>query len=268
MKTLLLKFTWFVFCLFLFSYNAWRCVDQFLLLETVTKSSQERQELQNFPMICLGPESLLKETTGKLNMTPNAYRMGVSWRKENMSEEEVYNNISVGFEDLVHKIRVSKTKMKDSGAYEKIYIESKDIELSGIQLIQSDYYWELKRFCMLFPHDSFPYGIQAIALYMKQKRNVQIFITSPGNAYSFDRKANRFPYGGGMITYSIEYILYHSLNLDTEPCSEETSWKEDNCALGLINDMIMNTFNCTTPWLLNWARYFINRELFYKLRNY
>ena len=64
--------------------------------------------------------------------------MAVFWKNDKMTGEEVYHNISVRFEDLLHKIRVSKTKMKNSGAYEKIYID----KLSGVRLIQSDYYWE------------------------------------------------------------------------------------------------------------------------------
>ena len=74
--------------------QAWRCLDQYLLFETVTKSSQEHQELHDFSIICLGPENLSEERTAKLNITPEEYHNGGNWRTEKMNEEQVYNNLS------------------------------------------------------------------------------------------------------------------------------------------------------------------------------
>ena len=60
-----------------------------------------------------------------------------------------------------------------------------------------------------------------------------------------------------MADYSVEHTLSYSLNLNRDPCSEKASWKEDDCPLGIIFEKIMETFNCTAPWLLKFTRYFI-----------
>ena len=132
MKALLMKLTWFLMCIILFSYNAWRCLDQYFQLETVTKSSQEEQKFGEFPMICLGPQKLSEERTAKLNMTTKDYQKGGVWRTEKMNEEEVYNNLSSIFEDLVTKLEIRKTAIKNSEVYQKVEIKSKDMELSKV----------------------------------------------------------------------------------------------------------------------------------------
>ena len=257
MKAIVFKYTWFFTCFFLFCYNAWRCVNQYLLAETVTKTSQERQELHNFPLICLGPDSLSKTRTAKLNITPEDYQKGGVWKTVVMSEEEVFKNLTLGFTSLVKKIKVNKTKKKNSDAYEKVHIKSEDWEKSGVTIVPSDYYYELRRHCVKFPTKVFPYGIQRIIFDMKQIVNAKFFVASPGNVFGPDRKSNEFSYSGGLSRLSIEYSQHYSLNLDREPCSEEASWKEDDCTLGIINDMIMGRLNCTTPWLINFARLII-----------
>ena len=251
---LVMKSTWFLLCMSLFSYNAWRCLDQYLQFETVTKSSQEEQKFGEFPMICLGPVKLSEERTAKLNMTTSDYQKGVMWRTEKMNEEEVYNNLSLVFEDLVTKIRIRKTKMQNSEAYETIEIPSKDLKLSKIQVIQSDYYYELKRTCLIFPLATFPFGIMEIVFFMKTPNIVSFFVTSPGNALTQNRKPNKFTYDEGIAKYGIEYTLCYSLNLDRNPCSEDFFGKEDICSLGIINTQMIDTFNCTAPWLLHAAR--------------
>ena len=248
-------------CFILFSYNAWRCLAKYSQSETVTKTSLEKQELHQFPTICLGVEKLTREMTGKLNITPQEYWDGVTWRKGNMSEEDVFDNLSVGFSDLVEKISIKKTKMKNSGAYDTISVDGDDLEMSGVQLIRSDYYYELKRYCVQFSHARFPYGIQKIDFVMKRSKNVQFFITSPGNAFAEDRKSNEFVYAGGLLKMSIEYTIGHSLSLDRDRCSEAASWMEDDCTLDIVNSKMMDKLNCTAPWLINFARYFPSGHL-------
>ena len=255
MKTMIMKSTWFFLCLLLFSYNAWRCLDQYLLFKTVTKFSQEEQQLHEFPMICLGPDKLAEERTAKLNMTPEAYQKGEIWRTEKISEEEVYNNLSTRFKELVKKIKIRKTKSRNSGANEELNVESEDLNTSEVHVTESDYYKNLRRTCFQFPSEMFPFGIQKIDFYMKNAQHVEFFVTSPGNAFTQDNKFNTFKYSKGMAEYGIEYTLRYSINMDKNPCSEEASWNQDNCTLGIINDKIMDTFNCTAPWLLSYARY-------------
>ena len=174
-----------------------------------------------------------------------------------MNEEEVLNSLTIEFSSLVKKIRINKTKKKNSDAYEKVDIESGDWERSGVTILPNDYYYEVRRHCVKFSKHIFPYGIQRVIFFMEQTENTNFFLASPGNVFGSDRKSNEFSYGGGLSTLSIEYSQQYSLNLAREPCSEEASWKEDDCTLGIINDMIMETLNCTTPWLFNFARFSI-----------
>ena len=132
-----------------------------------------------------------------------------------MDGEEVFNNLSVGFSDIVNKIRISKTKIKNSGSYKKLWIQNNDLKSSVVTLLQSDYYYELKRHCLQFSHKDFPFGIQAVFLYMKQTKNVRFFVAPPGNAFAQARKSNEFIYAGGMSKYNIEYSLRYSLDLDS-----------------------------------------------------
>ena len=89
---------------------------------------------------------------------------------------------------------------------------------------------------------------------MKNTENVEFCIASPGNAFAMDSKPNRFSYAKGMAEYAIEHTLRYSLNLNRSPCSEDAFGKEDSCALGLIKAQLLDSFNCTAPWILHAAR--------------
>ena len=252
-----MKSIWFIICLVLFSYNAWRCLDEYFLFETVTKSSQEEQKAGEFPMICLGPSELSKNRIARLNMTPHDYQIGGKWRTEKLTEIEVYNSLSLTFEKLVKEIEILNTTVKNSEAYEKVKIKSEDLKFSEVKVMQSDYYYELKRTCLAFPLENFPFGIQEIDFHMRTPTpdNVIFFVTSPGNSLTRKRSFNEFTYAGGFAKYGIEYTLRHSLNLKRSPCSEDTFGKEDSCLLGIINALMIDSFNCTAPWLLHAARW-------------
>ena len=83
---------------------------------------------------------------------------------------------------------------------------------------------------------------------------VIFFLTSPGNSLTRKRNFNEFTYAKGMAKYGIEYTLRYSLNLNRSPCSEDAFGKEDSCALGIINTVMIDSFNCTAPWLFHAAR--------------
>ena len=110
-------------------------------------------------MICLGPEKLSENRTAKLNMTPHDYQIGGMWRTEEQNEIEVYNNLSLIFEDLVTEIEIFNTTVKNSEAYEKVKIKNEDFKLSEVKVIQSEYYLELKRNGLTFSFKNFPFGI-------------------------------------------------------------------------------------------------------------
>ena len=45
-----------------------------------------------------------------------------------------------------------------------------------------------------------------------------------------------------------------SLPLGPDPCHEHIQWEEDTCTLNYLNSLIYSELNCTTPWLLHFAR--------------
>ena len=246
---------WFITCFVLLSYQTWKCVDQYLQFHTVSRTSLERQELHDFPMICLASENFPAEYVKSLNTTKRRYLAGETWRTKQMNEEEMYNRLSFEFHDLVKTVRIDKTKKENSESYEKVYFEAKDIANSGIDVLRLDYYHELKRYCLKFPLQLFPHGIQTVRFYMKSGADkVVFFLVPPGGFFAQARKRNHFRFLGGIAVYNIEYSLYYSLSLPNDPCYKKAAWKEDDCKLGIINSMIMETFNCTTPWLLHFAR--------------
>ena len=67
-------------------------------------------------------------------------------------------------------------------------------------------------------------------------------------------KSNWLAFEGGIANYKIEYSIHHSLDLARQPCQEDAAWKEDVCKQSIVNGRIMESFNCTTPWLLHYAR--------------
>ena len=249
---------WFLLCFLLFLYNGWHCVERYLQEETVTKNSLERQEQHPFPMFCISAGDFPIEKAKSLNLTLRGYNIyGDAWRNDEIDEELVYNKLSFEFENIIEKIRIDKTLNSNSESYEKVYINSLDAVTKdlGIEIKRADYYYELKRYCMKFSLAAFKHGIQGIRLYMKDVgQPIRFHIVEPGGIYAQAKKRTRFTFSGGVLTYNIEYSVHHSLSLPKDPCYKEAAWTGDSCKLGIINNRIMQTFNCTTPWLLHSAR--------------
>ena len=60
---------------------------------------------------------------------------------------------------------------------------------TNIRLVKLDYYYLLNVYCLGFPNSSFPFGVEKVLFDMKTQCNV--YVVSPGNFFSFDRKRNR-----------------------------------------------------------------------------
>ena len=122
-----------------------------MLSETVTKTSEERQELHPFLIICVSPYSFPTIEADRLNVTYKKYKYGQRWATKFLTEEEVYDTISVELEDLLSMIVIEKTAAKNSENYEKVTIRNmKDLKKSGVIVQQEDYYSVLKIWCLKF----------------------------------------------------------------------------------------------------------------------
>ena len=127
------------------------------------------------------------------------YLNGEAWRTKDLDEEELYNNLSLAFTDIVTKISVEKTKQENSEQYDKISIASDQLEGSGVRVVRSDYYYVLKRYCVHFSNTVFTHGIQRVKFYLRYDKSaiLRFIITPPGYAFSQDRKFNSFQSDGG-----------------------------------------------------------------------
>ena len=172
-----------------------------------------------------------------------------------MDEETVYEQLSSEFGDLVSKMKSYRTILKKSEGYEKIDIKSEEANASGIEVKQLDYYYFFKIYCLGFSREVFPNGIQQLWIYTRNNsEDLEFNIVPPGGFFAGARKRNRFRFNRGKETYSVEHSLDYSLNLPQQPCLEEAAWKEDECKLDIVSRHVMDSFNCTTPWLLHHAR--------------
>jgi hypothetical protein len=110
----------------------------------------------------------------------------------------------------------------------------------------------LKCYCVKLKPEFAKNGLQEI--WIRFKKNVVVSAIAPGNFYSRERKQARIRIERG---YKYEYFLQHKIVhrlSGNENCTEDADWKTDDCKLGVINENITSTFNCTAPWLLFYAR--------------
>ena len=61
-------------------------------------------------------------------------------------------------------------------------------------------------------------------------------------------------YDSHMYVVQVYHRIAMSLPLGADPCDADTQWEEDPCTLRFLNDLIYTQLNCTTPWLLSFAR--------------
>ena len=184
-----------------------------------------------------------------LGLTSEGYRKEGKW-KGNVPEHDEKSTV-----DKVYK---SLGDLIESGGFETAVDEYLDqyefINFGPNQSIitRCDYYSRLKCYCVRSKPELFKVGVQEIL--MKFKKNVVISAVAPGNFYSRERKQARIRIEQG---YKYEYFLQHKIIHQltrNEKCTEDINWKTDDCKLGFINQKITKSFNCTTPWLLSYAR--------------
>ena len=236
-------------CISFFSYQAIKCLDEFMKQQPLTRRSVEIQQLYPLPSICVQP---LNISYSLHNLTQEGYQWEGKWRSvlPEFDDEETYNNISASFQDLVEQIQVERNVDGDSDSYETVQLSIDD----DFSIDRCDYYFNLKCFCINISEKQNTKGIQRIK--MDLKMSSEVTIVPPQNYYSFLRKQTLFYFEAGFnYNFALHHSITKSLSIQPNPCSEAMDWMQDPCKLKYINDKIMDTLNCTTPWLLAFARY-------------
>ena len=180
-------------CTVIFGYYAHESLVDYLSYKTVSKQNRERQEDQLMPQICFSSPSLAEERLQKLGMTLKEYRKGI-WRSSHAnystaSEDEIKQMVFPDLTDMLNTVKVDSRINKHSDTYKSTNYKSEEI-LNGtdIRVVKLDYYHYLTIYCLSFPSLSFPFGVEKV--YFSMKRECKVFVVSPGNFFSFDRKRN------------------------------------------------------------------------------
>ena len=236
-------------CSILFMHKLFECVTNFMKFETLTNTSDEPQEAHPLPWFCIEATNLseTEEKLSKLSLTSDGYKTRGQWSSNisSLDEESIYNTISSSFEDLVSHVSVEQGKSTNSDAYTTIDLVPGDEELT---IKRCDYYYRLKCFCIKLAHSISSHGVQEITIGLKLKS--QISVVAPENFYSLARKQARIVLDTGYKYYSIS----RKLSVRSAECSPEMDWMQDNCKLKYLNQKLMDHLNCTTPWLLHFAK--------------
>ena len=180
-------------CSLIFGYYAHESLVDYLSYKTVSKQNRERQEDQLIPQICFSSPSLAEERLQKLGMKLKEYRKGI-WTSSHAkystaSEDEIKRMVFPDLTDMLNQVKVDSRINKHSDIYKSTKYKSEDI-LNGtdIRVVKLDYYHYLTIYCLSFPSLSFPFGVEKV--YFSMKRECKVFVVSPGNFFSFDRKRN------------------------------------------------------------------------------
>ena len=192
---MLFKLPLVAICSLIFGYYAFRGVFDFLSYKTISQQSRERQESQPMPQICLASPHLAHQRLQQLGVTAKEYEEEGIWTSSHanhskLDEYQVKRIISPALNDTLLKIKVRSRTNDDSDRYKSEVFTSEEI-LKGteVEVVDLDYDSYYAVFCFKFLPTSFPFGIEKVYLYVKQESKV--FIVSPGNFFTFERKRNQ-----------------------------------------------------------------------------
>ena len=194
MHTKLVQVLLTAICSLIFGYYAHQSLTEYLSYKTVSNQKKERQEVQLMPQICVSSPSLAQEKLQKLGITWNGYKEG-EWTSSltnysTISEDEIKRMASPDLTEMLNHVEVKSRIGKFSDMYDITDYKSEEIvNGTDIKLVRLDYYYSLTVYCLGFPSSSFPFGVEKVLFDMKTQCNV--YVVSPGNFFSFDRKRNR-----------------------------------------------------------------------------
>ena len=210
-------------CSLIFVYYAFESLADYLSYQTVSQQSLARQESQPMPQICISSPSLAQQRLLELGITSQEYEQEGVWTSSNnyskLSEVQVKEIISPDLADILVKISVRSRIKDDSDRYKTEVFSSKEI-LKGtkVEILTLDYVDYYTTFCFEFSGTgSFPFGIEKVNLYLKQKSKV--FVVSPGNFYTFERKRNQMTILPD-LNYNYQVCsVWYCMVLHTIPCN-------------------------------------------------
>ena len=227
----------------------------------MSQEKYERQETQPPPLVCVASPYYGEERLEEIEIDSKQYQKNGSWttKLNTDNEETVYDFISPKLSDILEKVSVRRRTDYLTDNYENIEFlpDELDEELGpeGMKILRMDYYDEFKIYCLNISSKLQGFGVETVYLFSKNIKYNMVII-EPGNFYSFARKRNLVKVQPKREYHiQVYHDLHVSLSLDQSPCFPEMKEKVDQCRLKYINDNIVNKFNCTTPWLLHFARY-------------
>ena len=212
-------------------------------------------------MVCVASPYFGEERLEEIKIDIKQYQKNGTWttKLNTNNEETVYDFISPKLSDILENISVRRRTDYLTDNYENVEFlpDELDEELGpeGLTILRMDYYDEFKIYCLNISSNLQGFGVETVYLFSKDIKYNMVII-EPGNFYSFARKRNLVKVQPKRDYHiQVYHDLHVSLSLDQSPCFPEMKEKVDQCRLKYINDAIVNKFNCTTPWLLHYARY-------------
>lgn len=178
------------------------------------------------PQICLASPDLAHKRLHQLGLTAKEYEDEGIWTSSHanyseLDENQVKRIISPELNDTLLKLKVRSRLNEDSDRYRTEEFTSEQV-LKGtkVEVVESDYKSSNAIFCFKFLLASFPFGIEKAFLYVKQESKV--FIVSPGNFFTFERKRNMmvilpthnydYQVGFGSFLQELTYFLISDLS--------------------------------------------------------
>ena len=153
------------------------------------------QESQPMPQICIASSDLAHQRLEQMGLTAKEYEAEGIWRSSHanfseLDEYQVKRIISPVLNDTLLKIKVRSRINEESDRYKSdVFTSDQVLKGTEVEVVELDYNNYYAIFCFKFLPTFFPFGIEKVYLYVKQKSKV--FIVSPGNFFTFERKRNQ-----------------------------------------------------------------------------
>ena len=147
------------------------------------------------PQICIASPDLAHQRLQQVGLTAKEYEAKGIWRSSHanfseLDEYQVKRFVSPELTDTLLKIKVRSRINEESDRYKSdVFTPDQVLKGTEVEIVELDYTNYYAIFCFKFLPAYFPFGIEKVYLYVKQKSKV--FIVSPGNFFTFERKRNQ-----------------------------------------------------------------------------
>ena len=155
----------------------------YLEYDTVTRSSQDKQENQPRPLICLSTKNLLRVENEHGQYHWGDWLLGHS----NLTAEKVFDLVAPSISDLIKSIEIQRTLFAIGDEYKYVNIDAEnetELSLNGLLISRCDYYLFLKCYCLSLDPNLYPHGVQGFSLFPKgnllDRKNMEFSILHNG----------------------------------------------------------------------------------------